>query len=255
MNSIKKSNTSIILLITIILLGSCVKIHSDPVDFEELILLETYDLGISDPAGLSKSYLPDHFYTVSDNNGSIYLINKFGEILQSFDIGGNDPEDIVFVEENLSLYMIEEQLRWIIQLSPGGIVLDTFKLDIPIQDINDGPEGITYNQEEKHFYIVNEKNPAMLFVYDTLFHKLSEYPLNFANDYSSLDYEQTGNHLWIISEESKLLARCNLKGEPEKIFHTGVPKGEGVLLDVENDLIYIVCNFTSKLYIFKLPDN
>lgn len=255
MNTSRKSYTSIILVIVIIILGSCVKIHSDPIEFEELILLETFDLDISEPAGLSQSYLPDHFYTVSDNKGIIYLINKYGEILQSLNIGGNDLEDIVFVEETLSLYAVDEKLRWIFQLTPGGTVLDTFKLDIPTQNINDGPEGIAYNPGEKLFYIVNEKNPAMLFLYDTLFHNHSEYPLNFANDYSSIDYEQEGNHLWIISEESKLLARCNLKGEPEEIFHTGVPKGEGILIDSENDLIYIVCNFTSKLYIFKLPDN
>ena len=236
-------------------LYSCVDVHKDPVEYESLLLLESFDLNIEGPSGLSKSYLPDHFYTVCDNTGNIYLINNKGEILQTISIDGNDLEGIEFVEEKLALYLLEEQFRLVIKLTPGGNILDTFELDIPMQNINDGPEGITFNPSLAHFYIVNEKNPSMLYVFDTLFHKINEYPLSFANDYSSADYDPIHNNLWILSEESQLLAPCNLKGEPGKIYKTGVPDGEGLVIDYENELIYIVCDNTSTLFIFRLPED
>lgn len=245
---------TIILLSGFLFLLSCVEVHKDPVEYESLILLQVFDLDIEGPSGLSKSYLPDHFYTVCDKTGNVYLINNKGEIFQTIELGGDDLEGVEFVEENLSVYVVEERLRMVIRLTPGGSVLDTFHLDIPVQNLNDGPEGIAYNPDKKHFYIVNEKNPAMLFVFDTLFQMINEYPLNFAKDYSSVDYEPVNNHLWILSEESKLLARCNLKGEPEKIYQTNVPDGEGLVVDVENKLIYIVCDDTSRLFIFRLPE-
>ncbi|TVQ07650.1 MAG: hypothetical protein EA361_17940 [Bacteroidetes bacterium] len=243
-----------LLFLFFLALASCVKPYSGPIEAEDLILLATYDLDIVGPSGLSRSNVPDHFYTVSDNSGNIYLINKEGEILLTLPINGDDLEGIEFVEETLSLYVLEEQLRQVLRVTLGGQVTDTFQLDIPIQNLNDGPEGIAYNPNKEHFYIVNEKNPAMLYVYDTSFQLLEEHPLKFAKDYSSADYDPIHNHLWILSEESKVLARCNLQGKPEKVYNTGVPDGEGVVVDVENGFIYIVCDDTSRLFIFQLPE-
>jgi len=250
---VKKIKT--IFLLKFLFLFSCVDVHKDPVEYESLVLLEVFDLDIEGPSGLSKSHIPDHFFTVCDKTGNVYLINNKGEIFHTIELGGDDLEGVEYVEENLSIYVVEERLRLVIQLTPGGAILDTFHLDIPVQNLNDGPEGIAYNPNEKHFYIVNEKNPALLFVFDTLFQKINEYPLSFAKDYSSVDYEPVHNHLWILSEESQLLARCNLKGEPEKIYKVDVPDGEGVVVDVENELIYIVCDDTSRLFIFSLPES
>jgi uncharacterized protein YjiK len=235
-------------------LFSCVDVHKDPVEYESLILLQVLDLDIEGPSGLSKSYLPGHFYTVCDNTGNVYLINNMGEIFQTIELGGDDLEGVEFVEENLSIYVVEERFRTVIRLTPGGSVLDTFHLDIPVQNLNDGPEGIAYNPEKKHFYIVNEKNPALLFVFDTLFQKINEFPLSFAKDYSSVDYEPVNDRLWILSEESQILANCNLEGVPEKIYKTDMPDGEGLVIDVENELIYIVCDDTSRLFVFRLPE-
>jgi len=247
---------SIILFFTgFLFLFSCVDVYKDPVEYESLILLQVFELDIEGPSGLSKSYLPDHFYTVCDQTGNVYLINNKGEIFQTIELAGDDLEGVEFVEENLSVYVVEEKLRMVIRLTPGGSILDTFQLDIPVQNINDGPEGIAYNPNLKHFYIVNEKNPAKLFVFDTLFQKINEYPLNFAKDYASVDYESVNNHLWILSEESQILARCNLEGVPDKIYKTDVPDGEGLVMDFENELIYIVCDDTSRLFIFRLPED
>ncbi len=235
------------------LLPSCVKTEKGILLSQELELLASYPLAVDDPSGLSRSHMEDHLFTVSDNSGNIYLIDKRGVVKQVIHAGGDDLEGIEFVEETATIYMLEERLKKVISIDLNGNALDTFWLDIPVQNPNDGPEGIAYNPQKQHFYIVNEKNPSRLYVYNTRFELLEEYPLNFALDYSSVDYTEKGNHLWILSDESKLLARCNLKGEPDKLFYTDVPKGEGVVVDITAERIYIVCDESRKLYIFRLP--
>ncbi len=237
-----------------LLLAGCVETHDGPLEYESLELLQTHDLDITGPSALSNSYLPGHFYTFCDTEGEIYLINNTGQILLTLPIDGDDLEGVEFVEETQKLYVLEEKFRFALKVSPDGTILDTFELDIPIQNLNDGPEGIAYNPHQKHFYVVNQRNPSILYVYDTLFVELAAHPLGFADDYSSLHFAQEDNYLWILSQKSKLLARCNLEGEPNKIFQTNVPDGEGLVVDLENQRIYITCDDTSTLYVFKLPD-
>ncbi len=230
---------------------------NDSAGYENLKLLYEYQLEIEEPSGLSKSHLPGFLFTVCDEVGRIYLISKTtGDITKVIDIEGDDIEEIVYVEKDSLLYVVEERKRWVLKLNLDGDRLDTFKLDdIPVNYLNDGPEGMTYHPGKDQFFIANQENPGRLYIYDSSFELISEYDLGFADKYSSLHYEEEGDRLWILSAGSKILARCNLKGEPEKIYYTGLPKGEGVFLDTTEQLIYIVCDITSKLYIYEMPQD
>ena len=244
---------TVLAVISLLFYVSCVN-TTDPADLpQNLVLLSSWPLNIQDPSALSKSHLPGHFLTVSDNSGNVYLITDEGEIVEILPMGGHDLEGIEYVPEKNLIYMLEEQRRWVVSLTPQGVALDTFRLDIPTQNINDGPEGIAWHTVREQFFIVNEKNPAIMFVYDSLFNRVGQYPLSFAKDYSSIDYDQHTGYLWILSHESKLLARCNTEGVPDKLYITDLPKGEGVVVDSPNNRIYIVCDETEKLYVFAFP--
>jgi uncharacterized protein YjiK len=232
---------------------SCIKPdipHNPSIQVGDLILLDHFVLNIEDPSGLSRSPLPDHFLTISDKSGMVYLINNIGTVIMTINLQGHDLEGIEYIHNESMIYVLEEQLKWVLRLTTNGTVVDTFQLSIPNQNPNDGPEGLAYNPQNQRFYVVNERNPAMLYVYDKQFTLISEHPLNFAIDYSSVDYNN--GYLWILSDESKLLARCDLTGVPEKLFNTSVPKGEGVIVD--GNRVYIVCDQTSGFYIFRFPE-
>ena len=243
----------IILIIFLWLQQSCLKPYINKSEEQSLILMDIYPLNIIDPSGLSKSYLDEHFFTVCDKSGNIYHITSFGEIVEIIELGGDDLEGIEYLENDSVLYVLEEKLKIVISLKFDGTILDTFQLNIPNLFLNHGPEGIAYNPLKEHFYIVNEKNPAILYTYDKMFNPISENQLSFASDYSSLDYDAERNHLWILSHESKLLARCNIQGVPDKTYKTGIPKGEGVVVDYQRQLVYIVCDSTSALYVLEFP--
>lgn len=239
----------IIMLITV----ACVT-PTDPDKLpQNLVLLESWPLNIKDPSGLSKSHLPDHLYTVSDKTGHVYLINKRGDIVDRLTMNGHDLEGIEYVAEKDLIFIVEEQKRWVVSLTRDGMAIDTFQLQIPVQNLNDGPEGIAWHSKRRQFFIVNEKNPAILYVYDSLFNMVAQHPLSFAGDYSSVDYDEHTDHLWILSDESKLLARCNEQGKPDKMYYTNLPKGEGVVVDSPNNRIYIVCDESETLYVFSFP--
>lgn len=76
--------------------------------------------------------------------------------------------------------------------------------------------------------------------------------LKFAKDYSGLFYDEIKNHLWILSDENRLLAECNLKGQVLRKYKIKTPNPEGVSIDFANNKIYIVSDSEEKLYVFKI---
>jgi len=230
---------------------TCTKKNHDAPRTAEITLVATYPLDISDPSGLSFAPISDHLYTVSDNSGHIYLITMQGQIVESYDINGDDLEGIVYVEKLNALFVVEERLRRVLKTDLNGNILDTFELNnIPVYGINNGPEGISFNPNQNHFYIVNEKDPDRLYVYDIDFQPVADYRLRFASDYSSVFYEPIKDQLWILSDESQTLTQCDLTGKPQVSMKTNIPKGEGVVIDRTRGRIYIVCDQTRSLYVF-----
>jgi uncharacterized protein YjiK len=242
--------TTIIALLISILLVSCDKKEDPPTG--GLKLLEKHPVNINQPSGLSRSHMSDHLYTVSNKSGNVYLINMGGQIAQTLNVEGADLEGIEFVLKTASLYLLEEGQKKVVRVSQNGTQLASFSLDIPVTSENDGPEGIAFNPQQDHFYIVNEKNPSRLYVYDLNFNPIADYPLDFARDYSSVDYDPVHNKLWILSDQSGTLTRCDLTGKKEITYTTGVPKGEGVVVDIQSERVYIICDETSQLFIFSL---
>jgi uncharacterized protein YjiK len=250
-NSIQINWKRMLLIPFLFISFSCSKKNHEAPKTVEIILLATYPLDISDPSGLSFAPIPGHLYTVSDNSGHIYLITKQGQIVESYDINGDDLEGIVYVEKLEALFVVEERLRRVLKTDLDGILLDTFELDnIPVYGLNNGPEGISFNPATDHFYIVNEKEPGRLYVYNMDFQPVADFRLRFATDYSSVFYEPWEDHLWILSDERQTLTRCDLTGQPQISMKTNVPKGEGVVVDRVSKRIYIVCDQTRSLYIY-----
>jgi len=125
------------------------------------------------------------------------------------------------------------------------------KIDYENTDSNSGLEGITYNFNDNTIFILNEKDPGLLIKLKSDFTILSKVKLDFASDYSGIFYESATNNLWIVSDQSKTINKCNLLGKLIESYPISVIKAEGIA--VSNDKIYIVSDAEAKLYIFKKP--
>jgi uncharacterized protein YjiK len=56
--------------------------------------------------------------------------------------------------------------------------------------------------------------------------------------------------LWILSEESELLVKCDLSGNAVERYNTGITKGEGLVVDKGHSRIYISSEEKNMLYVF-----
>lgn len=218
----------------------------------ELELLNTFSILVSEPSGLAINTDNSALYTVSDNSNKIYKLSMSGAILKTFSFVGNDLEGVSQFTDG-KLLIAEERNKSIIEFEISSENFITHNIEYNNKEANSGIEGVTYNSNTSSIYILNEKDPGILMKLNSNFTIESTNELTFANDYSGIFYDKELNVLWIVSDKSKTLNKCKLNGELLKEYAIPVTKAEGVV--VANNKIYIVSDSTEKLYTFKKPEN
>lgn len=226
----------------------------DSVNNEQKVLkpINSIELKVPEPSGLYFDNLNNILYTVSDETSKIYLLNLHGNVLDSISVDGFDLEGISKLNDS-TLVTILERDRKVVFISDSGKSIFSFKININ-GELNKGLEGITVNKQLKRIYILNEKEPGVLFIcnYDgTLVNKIK---LNFCSDYSGIDYVKNTNELWMVSDESQKVIVCNMNGEVLRMYKTNIEQVEGIAIDYENKLLYLISDPLNKLYIYNLPN-
>jgi uncharacterized protein YjiK len=213
--------------------------------------VEVYAVSIPETSDLSFGSSTDILYTVSDRTAKVYKITTQGKVLSELSYTGSDLEGVCYVE-NQFLYVAEERLRKIIKLDLQGNQLGDKPISVGINDENQGLEGISYATFNKHFFILNEKNPGLLIETDENLNVLKSYQLSFANDYSGICVDNVNQQLWIVSDESASVTKCTMKGELIESYRIPVSNPEGIAFDPENGQVYIISDTEARLYLFKI---
>ena len=216
----------------------------------ELELETSYKIDVAEPSGLAINSSGTILYTVSDNTNNIYKLSTTGDLLQLFNYIGNDLEGVSTFTEN-RLLLTEERTKTLVVFDIITGQFSNQTLNYINNDANSGIEGVTYDADSDTIFILNEKNPGLLIRLRSDFSVIAEYELDFANDYSGIFHENSTNNLWIISDESRTVSKCNLMGKLIKSYPINVTKAEGIV--VTNDKVYVVSDSESRLYIFKKP--
>jgi len=216
------------------------------------IVEEIYSLSIAEPSGLSYSADKQAFYTVSDR-GAIYKISFTGKTIKQLHYMSDDFEGITVNPNNNRIYIIKERVGKLVELDSDGWKINTYKI---IGDSgNSGLEGITYDTTRNLFYMLKEKNPNMLITYSLEKGITKQISLDFALDYSGIFYNETTDKLWIVSDESNTLTRCDLDGNALKSYKLNNLRGiEGVVVNADETEAYIVSDPSNKMYKLNLVD-
>jgi uncharacterized protein YjiK len=210
----------------------------------------SFQLDIPEPSGLAFSSSKDCLYTVSDKNGKIYKISFTGAVLDEISTEADDLEGIDIDKTNGDIWIVEEKKQRISHLNKDGKLLEKFSdVHIKTKD-NSGFEGIAVNGNM--LYILVEKNPGTLIVYNLSTKNWDKYKLSFADDYSGIDYDVTDNTLWIVSHESQTLNHCNTDGSLIGSQKIDVKQAEGVAVDRAAGIAWIIDDTGHKLYRIKL---
>jgi len=243
-----KWKISIILALTIVF--SFCRDGKKADDVETLVFSIAEQIPVPEPSGLVLSWDEKYFWVVSDENSRVYFLNSWGKLIKSFKVDGEDLEGITVIDEK-TIAVVLERTREVVILDTSGVELKRAKLNLE-GELNAGLEGITYDRNEKKFYLLNEKKPRLLVTLDENLEELSRDTLNFSKDVSGIHFDEVDNILWILSDESQSIYKTDLSGNPFQQFKIKVAQPEGITLNKARTKLYVVCDKTSNLYVFNL---
>ncbi len=223
-------------------MASC-RPESFEVDFS--IILDSYEMSIYEPSGLSYSSDKESLYTVSDR-GMLYEISLTGNTIRELPFTGDDFEGITIDSLTSDIYICEEGKGDLVKLDSKGNKLTSYNiLDNPG---NKGLEGLAYNKNLDEFYMLKEMSEGLLITYSVKNNSQTEIKLNFAHDYSGIYYNNVSNKLWIVSDESKTLTQCTLDGIKIKSYELPISGVEGIVVNDAETEAYVVSDPNNKLY-------
>jgi uncharacterized protein YjiK len=215
-----------------------------------LILIDEREIPVEEPSGLSLGQSRQSLWIVSDAPESeIYEISLEGEIIRNLDFKGEDLEGIVYDSLRNVLWVVEEKKREIIEISIDGTELSRYSINIGNTD-NNGLEGISIDRTG-HIWIANEKDPEALLSLKKDFSVRNMFILNIAKDHSGICSDKLEQRIWIVSDESKLVLQYDANTDIVKQYTLPYDKAEGIAVDTQNNLIYIVRESTSQLFIYE----
>ena len=220
---------------------------------DRLTIINSYSVIVKEPSGLVYDKVRKVLYAVSDNTNRIYKLSKTGSILQEYSFIGNDLEGITIAKDG-DLLVVEERKREVIKYNTSTEVKKVYSVGVEENDANSGLEGICYTSEDNTYFVLNEKNPGLLLILNQNFVKIETYSLSFANDFSGICYDRGEDVIWIVSDQSKTLTKCDKKGNKLKQYNLSIDKAEGIALDEVNKLFYIVSDSKNILYEIEYPN-
>ncbi len=241
---------SLLAPILMVIFGACNK-ESKIKTFINLELVREIDLAVKEPSGLCYSADHNAFYTVSDNSAGVYKLSSSGALIKQLKYKGQDLEGVTVNPNNGNIYVVEERKRELVQLDSEGNEINSRHLDIEQNDTNKGLEGVAFNPKNNHIYLLNEKNPGLLIELDESGKIIKQTDLDFAIDYSGIFYEQTEDVLWIVSDKSKSISKCDLNGKKLNSYKIKESKAEGIVVDPDLKMIYVVLDGLDKLQVYK----
>lgn len=236
----------------VLILFSCSKETGEqdsppPMESTPLEIISSVELEIMEPSGLSFAWNIDEFLVVSDHSNTVFRIHKDGSIIEELAFVGDDLEGVSWQEAGKILWVVEERLKKLVKLNKYGVLQHEYDLDYSSVSSNKGLEGIAVNTLNNHVFMLNEFDPGLLLE----FHNgllINSFELDFAKDYSGLFFDPVSHHLWMVSDESQSIYRCDLEGKLLEIYTHPVDKAEGLVIDVDQNQFWVCSDSQNRLY-------
>ena len=180
-------------------------------------------------SGVTYSPKTDTLFAITNAPRFVYELSKKGEILRTIELlGFNDTEDITYIEDDLFAIVDEENKTfYVVRIKENQTSINIFesikqvKLDYNYFE-NFGLEGITYNKSKDEFYLVNERLPKKVISVEGLMSgktlKIKTLDNLIKNNYylsdlSAIHFDNIKEELFLLSDESKILAMVNQEGD------------------------------------------
>ncbi len=219
-----------------------------------LILVEQVSVPVVSPSGLVLADDKQSLWTVSDKpGGGIYQVSMTGDIISSIPYYGSDLEGITLNYFDSSFWVVEEASGDLVHVDNNGDEVQRVAVS-GSTDGSGGLEGISVRPEDRHFFILKEKDPGVLIELDDEFNLVQYNRLYFADDYAGIDYDPAENTLWIVSDQNQKVYKCDTSGNVLKYYSIALTNMEGIAVNVENKSVYLVNDEKETLYVYSLKE-
>ena len=219
----------------------------------KLTLLNEIQLNISEPSGLSFGPNGNTLLIVSDNTNRVYETDLVGNVTRTLAFKGNDLEGVTYNPVENIVAVAEERKREVVLIDyTNGNEISRHKINVAIGSENKGLEGISYSNNNLAYYLVNEDLPGQMIVWNETHDIINKTDLHFAGDYSAIFVDTKNANVWMVSDESQFLYKCDYNAKVLKEYVLPETKYEGLTIDVENQLAYLVNDASAELKIFKI---
>ena len=214
----------------------------------KLNLIQSIDLEVSEPSGLTLNEDKTALYTVSDPpDNRVYKLDLEGNVIKTLNYVGTDLEGISFDGRDGTLWVVEESLYEIVHLDTNGVELDRYVIDFTGVSGN-GFEGITLM--DGRFFVLNEAQPGTLLEIDSLFQIVDTETLSFAMDYSGICLNDSTGELMVVSHKSQELFVLDSLQAVSKSASLDIDQAEGLDYDEGSNRLYIVSDSEEKLFVY-----
>jgi uncharacterized protein YjiK len=247
---------------------------------EYRVTLEAHPIAdLEDASSMTYNNETDTLFTTRNHPAQIVELSRDGKVLRRIPVAGvNDLEGISHMEGPLFV-IIDERLQQIYRVA---LAADTTHVDVTnaprlglgvLQNGNLGFEGVTWNESRHRLFVAKEKTPRV-FEIDGLPRLMDGQGANlqirewqpqqpfwrFLRDLSSLSRHDENGHMFLLSDESKILLEYD---EEDRLvglmplwrgFHgltASVPQAEGVAVG-RDGAIYLISE-PNLFYRFERP--
>lgn len=246
LNYLKRAHGVIIPLLALLLMGAtCVQQSS-----KNIRQIGVYNLTIPEPSGLALSEDKSHLYIVSDHKGIIYETTLQGVVTREIKIKNSDYEGVAWSASNALFYLVDESKNKIKIYDIHGNKVTDHVLSAKAST-KSGPEGIAIDASTDHIYVVNEKSPRLLYQLDSTFNEIRKQKIDFLSDISGIEVNPMDGAIWLMSDEDQRVVRLGKDGKPEATYLMDVEQMEGIAIDWDNKLMYVVSDKEEELHIYK----
>jgi uncharacterized protein YjiK len=203
---------------------------------------------VQEPSALCLDPTTGEFWTVSDETGMIHRIDSTGTVTRTLAWTGDDLEGICTDPRDGSLWVAAERDGQAVHLSIHGTELARFTLEPAAGRGNSGLEGIECDPQGR-LWLVQEKDPGLLFIWDPIRGDLETRTLDFARDYSGLALDPERDGIWVVSDESESLTFLGNDGTRLE-YTLGLERLEGVA--VAGDRVWVLSDSNATLFEIQL---
>ena len=206
---------------------------------------KSFTTAVPEPSDACLSANEQSLFMVSDD-GFLFETDLEGKILRKSNLKGIDFEAICLVKD--LLYISDESARKIYAVNPVDLnLVKTFNLNYAAGR-NRGFEAIAFNENQNVFYLISEKEPTLIRIYNEQFQQLSEITFDVTTDISSAYFYQ--NNLWLLSDEEHLIMQLDENFKVQKTLDVKILNPEGFFFNKQGDLT-VISDDMAKLYQFE----